>query len=69
MDWEGFYATFPESAGIAGISVPVLSLSGRRAVIYMGLVCGGLCGHGRFVELEWSVSGWRVVRTELHWVS
>lgn len=67
--WKSFYRMHPDLGGLAAVSVPAISLSGRHAAVYMAVACGVLCGYGFVLELERHVSGWKVVRKELDWVS
>ena len=54
--------------GTVRFSAPAYSGEGH-ALVYGSYVCGGLCGYGWLFLLERSGDSWRVVSTELVWIS
>ena len=51
------------------MSIPVLTNDGKRALVYVGFHCGGLCGVGVLYLMEQGASGWQVVKTGQLWIS
>jgi hypothetical protein len=60
--WTGFYARYPNSRGYMVASVPGFDAEQRRAMVYMGHSCGGLCGGGTYHFLQKADGAWREVR-------
>ena len=54
--------------GISSFSLPAYSSDGY-AVVYGSYVCGGLCGYGWLFLLQQQGGVWRVVATEMLWIS
>jgi hypothetical protein len=50
-------------------SVPVFSLTGNAAYVYLSQRCGGLCGHGELYILDFRHGRWHVSRRLPLWVS
>jgi hypothetical protein len=63
QDWSEFSSTNQGATGFLSLSRPGYDSSKRRALVYVSLQCGGLCGHGVYLGLErhgrlWSVVSW-----------
>lgn len=54
--------------GYTSFSLPGYSSDGH-ALVYVSYVCGGLCGTGWFYLLERSGPSWKVVASEMLWIS
>ena len=67
--WEDFYARYPQTAGFAAVSVPVLSKDRQQALVYFAHYCGGLCAGGDIFILQREGRGWQVVEAFSLWVS
>lgn len=67
--WEDFYARYPQTAGFAAVSVPVLSKDRKQALVYFAHYCGGLCAGGDIFVLQREGRGWEVVEVFGLWVS
>lgn len=67
--WQSFYRTFPDSAGPATISWPVLTPDRQQALVYLTHRCDSTCGSGRMFVLERGSDGWTVVLTAYIWMS
>lgn len=58
--WHTFYQRFPDTAGVARISRPVLSPDRARALIVVSHQCDGLCGMTSIHLLYRSGTGWHI---------
>ena len=61
--WSEFYRQYPESGGIVEFSAVGFNVDKTIAVVYMGRMCGPLCGMGHFHVLEKRDGKWK----ELEW--
>lgn len=53
----------------AYISIPLISIDKKYAIIYSGYYCGGLCGNGGIFYLE-NINGvWKIINYERRWIS
>jgi hypothetical protein len=67
--WEEFYQLYPKSQGIMSVSRIGFNPSKTQALVYVGNVCGGLCGIGDFFLLRKESGKWRI-QTQLNaWIS
>ena len=67
--WPDFYRRYPDTAGFAEISKPILTEDRSQALVFLSHHCDGLCGSGTIHFLVRSGSSWRVVKSELVWIS
>ena len=67
--WEKFEKTFPNTAGVMQVSLPVFSKDDKRAFVYLDWKCGVLCGAGFYLELQETNAGWRVITKKNAWIS
>ena len=67
--WEDFYRTYPDTAGYARVSLPVLTKDRNKALIYVDHRCGDTCGLGSIHLLERTGNTWRITKEEILWVS
>lgn len=67
--WDAFYETYPDTAGYAQITQPVLTPDRRLALIFVSHHCDGLCGTGVIHLVIRSEKGWIVIESELVWIS
>ena len=51
------------------LSRPLVTPAGNRAVISVGVLCGMLCGSGKYLVLERTDTGWHVVASFWRWAS
>jgi hypothetical protein len=70
--WEGFYSKYPKSGGLIEFSAVGFNGDKTVAVVYIGHLCGTLCGGGTFHVLEkkdgkWMAAHWEGLRCS--WVS
>jgi hypothetical protein len=56
--WENFYKQYPNSGGWIELSAVGFNADKTVAVVYMGHICGGLCGGGRFHVLQKKDGKW-----------
>jgi hypothetical protein len=56
--WEGFYKTYPDSGGWIELSAVGFNADRTVAVVYVGHLCGLLCGGGRFHVLQKTENKW-----------
>jgi hypothetical protein len=61
--WKEFYRQYPESGGIVEFSAVGFNADKTIAVVYMGRLCGPLCGMGAFYVLEKRDGKWK----EIEW--
>src|SRR5215471_7451181 len=57
--WENFYKVHPDSGGYIALSPVGFDGAKTVAVVYMGHMCGGLCGGGKFHVLEKKDGVWK----------
>jgi hypothetical protein len=60
--WRSFHERYPTAPGIVGVSLPGFNRERDRALLYMQLSCGPLCGGGSLFFLvrdsgQWKVNG------------
>jgi hypothetical protein len=68
--WEEFYKVFPSSRGYVQFTAPAFSADGKRALVYVSHICGGLCGTGWLVLLSGDeAGGWRIAGRRMLWIS
>lgn len=67
--WRDFYNQFPDSAGLARISQPVLAKDRMQALIFVAHYCGGLCGTGTILLLNRTGTDWQVIKKQMLWIS
>ena len=61
--WTEFYRQYPESGGIVEFSAVGFNADKTIAVVYMGRLCGPLCGSGIFHVMEKRNGKWK----EIEW--
>ena len=61
--WTEFYRQYPESGGIVEFSAVGFNVDKTIAVVYMGHMCGPLCGRGAFYVMEKRNGKWK----EIEW--
>lgn len=54
---------------IAFISIPLFSNVNKKAIVYGSYICGGLCGSGRVLLFEKIKGKWKLIKSDLSWVS
>jgi hypothetical protein len=57
--WTGFYNRYPDSGGFMTVSAVGFDASRTRAMVYMAISCGSLCGNGEHHLLEKAGGLWR----------
>ena len=68
--WRAFYRRFPGSVGLVTFSRVGFNAARTQAVVSVTRMCGGLCGTGEVVLLDRDPAGrWRVVRSDMLWIS
>jgi hypothetical protein len=67
--WIAFGKAFDGAQNLVRISLPVYSEDGRRAVVYTGATCPFKCGAGFYHELRKTMTGWKIVRSQVAWES
>jgi hypothetical protein len=67
--WNRFYARYPHSTGIIGLSNVGFNREMNQALVYTSRSCGGLCGAGFYVLLAKEQGSWKVQRQVNTWVS
>jgi len=60
--WENFYKVHPDSGGYIDLSPVGFDAAKTVAVVYMGHLCGGLCGGGKFHVLEKKDGVWKPLK-------
>jgi hypothetical protein len=66
--WEDFSGTYGVDAYLS-LSRVGFDVLGRRAVVYVEISCGGLCGHGTYYVLVRRQGRWVVEREFLRWIA
>jgi hypothetical protein len=54
---------------LAFISVPLISVDNKKAIVFGSYICGGLCGSGGVFFLEKVKGKWKVINYEMRWIS
>jgi hypothetical protein len=67
--WEPFSGENGGVEGYLSLSRVGFNLFGTRAIVYVELFCGGLCGHGTYYVLERRSGKWQRVSDHLRWIS
>lgn len=67
--WETFYARYPGSQGIMGLSRVGFSADGTQALLYLGNQWHWLAGRGYVWLLSRVGGGWVVERGVMIWIS
>lgn len=57
--WDEYYRQYPESGGLIEFSAVGFDVKKTIAVVYMGHLCGPLCGRGTFHVLEKRDGKWK----------
>lgn len=70
--WKRFYSHYPNSGGYIQFSAVGFNEGQTKALVYVAVHCGWLCGHGSYVFLEkrngtWATVNLRASRCE--WIS
>jgi len=60
---------YPNSQGFLSLSRIGFNKDSTQALVYVGNVCGGLCGSGQFFFLVKAGNGWKVKLLATTWVS
>ncbi len=63
--WERFYQRYPHSGGYVTVSAPGFDEGKTRAMVYIGHLCGLLCGGGTYHFLEKRDGRWLQVKPEI----
>lgn len=69
LDWDGFYKKYPKSSGFWSLSHVGYDAHGTEALVYLGHLCGGMCGNGELVLLIKENGHWIVKNNVTIWVS
>lgn len=67
--FEEFNRLFPKSPGFTVLSRVGFNPDKTEALLYIGNLCGGLCGSGQFFLLAKDGGGWKVRYSATTWVS
>lgn len=69
INWENFYKQYPHAPGYNLISKIKYNSTNDLALVYIENYCGRLCGSGYLILLQRQKDNWKVVNTDLMWVS
>jgi hypothetical protein len=67
--FEEFYRLYPKSPGFMTLSRVGFNPAKTQALLYIGNLCGGLCGSGQFFLLVREGSAWKILYAAMTWVS
>ena len=59
--WDAYYDHYPQSGGWIFMSAVGFNKNKTRAIVYMGSICGGLCGQAQFHLLEKVQGQWKEI--------
>jgi hypothetical protein len=59
--WNDYYDRYPRSGGYIFVSPVGFNNKKTQAIVYMGSICGGLCGRSQFHLLEKNHGVWHEV--------
>lgn len=60
---------YPNSQGFMSLSRVGFNKDATQAIVYLGNVCGGLCGSGQFFLLAKDNGKWKIKLSSMAWVS
>jgi hypothetical protein len=66
---EAFQKLYPKSPGFMNISRIGFNSDRTQALLYIGFVCGGLCGEGHIFLLVKENGTWKIRHVAMTWVS
>jgi hypothetical protein len=66
---DEFHRLYPKSQGFMTLSRIGFIPKRTQALLYIGNLCGGLCGSGQFVLLVKEGNSWRILHVATVWVS
>jgi hypothetical protein len=61
--WRSFHEAYPTAPGIIAVSLPGFNREHDRALLYLQMSCGQLCGGGSLFFLRKNSSQWKVKDT------
>ena len=67
--FEEFYRRYPKSPGFITLSRVGFNHAKTQALLYIGHLCGGLCGSGQFFLLVKERNSWKIQYAATTWVS
>jgi len=67
--WDEFYKRYPHSQGIMELSRAGVNADSSQALVYVGNQWHWLAGAGWMVQLEKRDNKWKLVKTEMLWIS
>jgi hypothetical protein len=67
--WQAFHEKYPSMHDFKVISRPGINREHSRAVLYVGVSCGPLCGGGSLLFLSKETGEWKVINTVTIWLS
>jgi hypothetical protein len=59
--WDAYYDHYPESGGWIFMSAVGFNKNKTQAIVYMGSICGGLCGSAQFYVLKKVQGQWKEI--------
>jgi hypothetical protein len=67
--FEEFYRLYPKSPGFVTLSRVGFDAVRTQALVYVGYLCGGLCGDGKFFLLVKEGGVWKIQHVAMTWIS
>jgi hypothetical protein len=61
--WRLFHERYPTAPGVIGVSIPGFNREHDRALLYLQMSCGPLCGGGSLFFLTKDKGQWKVAET------
>lgn len=69
QSWKAFYRRYPGSGGLIAVSRVGFDAGAEKAVVYLEIRCGALCGTGNIAYFKKGLFGWKLEKLEELWVS
>ncbi len=67
--FDEFYRLYPKSTGFMSVSRIGCNSAKTQALVYIGNLCGGLCGTGQVFLLVKEGGAWKVQYVTMTWIS
>jgi hypothetical protein len=67
--WKVFYSKYPKAGGITSFSRIGFNKTKDCAVLYSSIGCGWLCGTGHYHLLKKEEGKWKLIASQMLWIS
>jgi hypothetical protein len=67
--WQTFYSKYPKAGGITSLSRVGFNKAKDCAILYSSIGCGWLCGTGHYHLLKKEGEEWKLIASQMLWIS